>query len=131
MVIMDNFINDIFERLASEAGRLARYKYDLFNYFIYFCYFILQFFLFLLLKLASVTPLLLAKSKPLFVCSSQENWPNMPSLKEQRPSPNTTAPIKVAANHCEPFFYFQKPKNSDKKNPNFRPCSTTILNGVF
>lgn len=23
---MDNFINDIFERLASEAGRLARYN---------------------------------------------------------------------------------------------------------
>eukprot|EP01114_Cavostelium_apophysatum_P008267 TRINITY_DN2063_c0_g2_i1.p2 TRINITY_DN2063_c0_g2~~TRINITY_DN2063_c0_g2_i1.p2 ORF type:complete len:163 (-),score=48.81 TRINITY_DN2063_c0_g2_i1:220-666(-) len=26
MLIMDNFINDIFERLASEAGRLARYN---------------------------------------------------------------------------------------------------------
>jgi len=26
MVIMDNFINDIFERLATEAGRLARYN---------------------------------------------------------------------------------------------------------
>lgn len=26
MVIMDNFINDIFERIATEAGRLARYN---------------------------------------------------------------------------------------------------------
>jgi len=26
MIIMDNFINDIFERLAGEAGRLARYN---------------------------------------------------------------------------------------------------------
>jgi len=26
MLIMDNFINDIFERIASEAGRLARYN---------------------------------------------------------------------------------------------------------
>jgi len=26
MIIMDNFINDIFERLAAEAGRLARYN---------------------------------------------------------------------------------------------------------
>lgn len=26
MVIMDNFINDIFERIAAEAGRLARYN---------------------------------------------------------------------------------------------------------
>mmetsp|Transcript_10648 Transcript_10648/g.17764 ORF Transcript_10648/g.17764 Transcript_10648/m.17764 type:complete len:112 (+) Transcript_10648:30-365(+) len=26
MVIMDNFIHDVFERLASEAGRLARYN---------------------------------------------------------------------------------------------------------
>ena len=26
MVIMDNFINDIFERIASEAGKLARYN---------------------------------------------------------------------------------------------------------
>jgi len=26
MVIMDNFMNDIFERLAAEAGRLARYN---------------------------------------------------------------------------------------------------------
>lgn len=26
MVIMDNFINDIFERLAAEAGKLARYN---------------------------------------------------------------------------------------------------------
>jgi len=26
MAIMDNFINDIFERLATEAGRLARYN---------------------------------------------------------------------------------------------------------
>jgi histone H2B len=26
MVIMDNFINDIFERIALEAGRLARYN---------------------------------------------------------------------------------------------------------
>lgn len=26
MVIMDNFIHDVFERLANEAGRLARYN---------------------------------------------------------------------------------------------------------
>jgi len=26
MIIMDNFINDIFERLAAEAGKLARYN---------------------------------------------------------------------------------------------------------
>ena len=26
MVIMDNFIHDVFERLAAEAGRLARYN---------------------------------------------------------------------------------------------------------
>ena len=26
MLIMDNFIHDVFERLASEAGRLARYN---------------------------------------------------------------------------------------------------------
>ena len=26
MIIMDNFIHDVFERLASEAGRLARYN---------------------------------------------------------------------------------------------------------
>jgi len=26
MVIMDNFVHDVFERLASEAGRLARYN---------------------------------------------------------------------------------------------------------
>src|SRR6185437_16477395 len=26
MIIMDNFINDIFERIATEAGRLARYN---------------------------------------------------------------------------------------------------------
>jgi histone H2B len=26
MVIMDNFINDIFDRVATEAGRLARYN---------------------------------------------------------------------------------------------------------
>jgi len=26
MIIMDNFINDIFERLATEAGKLARYN---------------------------------------------------------------------------------------------------------
>ena len=26
MVIMDNFINDIFERIAAEAGKLARYN---------------------------------------------------------------------------------------------------------
>ena len=26
MIIMDNFINDIFERIAAEAGRLARYN---------------------------------------------------------------------------------------------------------
>ena len=26
MVVMDNFLKDIFERLASEAGRLARYN---------------------------------------------------------------------------------------------------------
>lgn len=26
MIIMDNFINDIFERIAMEAGRLARYN---------------------------------------------------------------------------------------------------------
>jgi len=26
MIIMDNFINDIFDRIATEAGRLARYN---------------------------------------------------------------------------------------------------------
>ena len=37
----------------------------------------------------------LGKSKPLSDSCCPENWPNMPSLKEPRPSPSTPAPNKL------------------------------------
>ena len=48
-----------------------------------------------------IVPLLPGKFKPPSGSSSPVNWPNMPSLKEPRPSPSTPAPNKDSA-WCKP-----------------------------
>ncbi|ODM88738.1 putative histone H2B type 2-D, partial [Orchesella cincta] len=66
MSIMNSFVNDIFERIAAEASRLAHYN--------------------------KRTPSPLGKSKLQCVSSFPESWPSMPSLKEPRLSPSTPPP---------------------------------------
>merc|ERR1712124_241669 len=63
MSIMNSFINDIFEKIAGEASKLARYS-----------------------KKPTVTP---GRSRPLSGSSFQESWPSTPSPREPRPSPST------------------------------------------
>ncbi|ODM86564.1 histone H3, partial [Orchesella cincta] len=66
MSIMNSFVNDIFERIAAEASRLA--------------------------TTTRGPPSPLGKSKLQCVSFFPESWPNTPSLKEPRLSPSTPPP---------------------------------------
>ncbi|CAO3665670.1 unnamed protein product [Umbelopsis vinacea] len=69
MSILNSFVNDIFERIAGEASKLAAYN-----------------------KRSTIH---LARFRLLFVSFFLVNWPSTPSLKVPRPSPNTPAPNKA------------------------------------
>ncbi|XP_063442323.1 histone H2B-like [Mytilus trossulus] len=68
MSIMNSFVNDIFERIAAEASRLAHYN-----------------------KRSTITS---REIRPLSVFSYPENWPSTLSVKVPKPSLNTPAASK-------------------------------------
>ncbi|CAH1384629.1 unnamed protein product [Tenebrio molitor] len=63
MSIMNSFVNDIFERIAAEASRLAHYN-----------------------KRSTITA---EKFKLPCVCCCPVSWPSTPSPKVPKPSPST------------------------------------------
>merc|ERR1712066_545191 len=65
MSIMNSFVNDLFERIAGEASKLAHYN-----------------------KRSTITS---PRSKLLSNCSCLASWPSTPCLKEPRLSPSTPA----------------------------------------
>ncbi|CAM9165017.1 unnamed protein product, partial [Lampetra planeri] len=65
MSIMNSFVNDIFERIAGEASRLAHYN-----------------------KRSPSPP---GRSRPRCACCCPASWPNTPCPKGPRPSPSTPA----------------------------------------
>ncbi|CAH2021139.1 unnamed protein product [Acanthoscelides obtectus] len=65
MSIMNSFVNDIFERIAAEASRLAHYN-----------------------KRATITSR--EFRQPYDYCY-RENWPSTQSAKVPKPSPSTTS----------------------------------------
>ncbi|KAL1270362.1 hypothetical protein QQF64_029378 [Cirrhinus molitorella] len=69
MGIMNSFVNDIFERIAGEASRLAHYN-----------------------KRSTITS---ERSRPPSVCCCPGNWPNTPCLRAPKPSPSTPAPSRA------------------------------------
>ena len=69
MSIMNSFVNDIFERIAAEASRLAHYN-----------------------KRSTITSREI-QTAVIFCCPV--SWPSTPYLKVQRPSPSTPAPNKL------------------------------------
>ena len=68
MSIMNSFVNDLFERIAAEASKLAHYN-----------------------KRSTITS---RGSRPLSGSSSLVSSPSTPSLRAPRPSPSTPAPSK-------------------------------------
>ncbi|ODM89375.1 Histone H2B [Orchesella cincta] len=72
MSIMNSFVNDIFERIAAEASRLAHYN-----------------------KRTTIT---LAEIQTAVRLLLPESWPSTPSLKEPRLSPSTPPPSKLPTN---------------------------------
>ncbi|CAH2019982.1 unnamed protein product [Acanthoscelides obtectus] len=67
MSIMNSFVNDIFERIAAEASRLAHYN-----------------------KRATITSREIQTAVRLFY---RENWPSTQSAKVPKPSPST--PVQI------------------------------------
>ncbi|CAI9541616.1 unnamed protein product [Staurois parvus] len=67
MSIMNSFVNDIFERIAGEASRLAHYN-----------------------KRSTIIPP--GRSRPPSASSCPESWPSTQSPRAPRPSPSTPAP---------------------------------------
>ncbi|PAA63804.1 hypothetical protein BOX15_Mlig023832g2 [Macrostomum lignano] len=70
MMIMNSFVNDVFERVAGEASRLA-------------------------ITTASAAPSAAARSRLLSACCCLASWPSTPSARAPRPSPSTPAPSKT------------------------------------
>ncbi|XP_029800822.1 LOW QUALITY PROTEIN: histone H2B-like, partial [Suricata suricatta] len=70
MGIMNSFVNDIFERIAGEASRLAHYN-----------------------KRSTITS---RRSRRLCACCCRASWPSTPCPRAPRPSPSTPAPNKLA-----------------------------------
>uniref|UniRef100_A0A6E8W5H1 Histone domain-containing protein n=1 Tax=Anopheles coluzzii TaxID=1518534 RepID=A0A6E8W5H1_ANOCL len=67
MSIMNSFVNDIFERIAAEASRLAHYN-----------------------KRSTIT----SRSRRRCDCCSPASWPSTPCPRAPRPSPSTPVPSK-------------------------------------
>ncbi|KAG2744201.1 hypothetical protein P692DRAFT_20837787, partial [Suillus brevipes Sb2] len=65
--ILNSFVNDIFERIATEASKLAAYS-----------------------KKSTISS---REIKHLFVLSSQESWQSMPFLRARSLLPNSLLPI--------------------------------------
>ncbi|XP_070138745.1 histone H2B-like [Drosophila bipectinata] len=71
MSIMNSFVNDIFERIAAEASRLAHYN-----------------------KRSTITSREIQTAVRLLL---PESWPSTPSVKEPRLSPSIQAPSRFLA----------------------------------
>ncbi|KAI8491246.1 hypothetical protein Bbelb_308790 [Branchiostoma belcheri] len=80
MGIMNSFVNDIFERIAAEASRLAHYN-----------------------KRSTISSREIQTAVRLLLRAS---WPSTPSARAPRPSPSTPAPSRftAAATHNPAFF---------------------------
>ena len=80
MSIMNSFVNDLFERIAAEASKLAHYNK---RWILMLC---------LNCQPHVGPPSLLARFRLLFVSSCRASWPSMRCLKELRLWPSTPAP---------------------------------------
>ncbi|CAI9622528.1 unnamed protein product, partial [Staurois parvus] len=96
MSIMNSFVNDIFERIAGEASRLAHYN-----------------------KRSTITSP--GRSRPPSASSCPESWPSTPSPRAPRPSPSTPAPSNPPAPGAPSSQ--QGHKGSSKSRPPFQSLS--------
>ncbi|CAH1963903.1 unnamed protein product [Acanthoscelides obtectus] len=82
MSIMNSFANDIFERIAAEASRLAHYN-----------------------KRATITSREIRQ--PYDYCY-RENWPSTPSAKVPKPSPSTPVQNNIDVVFASTVIRFEK-----------------------
>ncbi|CAH2019586.1 unnamed protein product [Acanthoscelides obtectus] len=97
MSIMNSFVNDIFERIAAEASRLAHYN-----------------------KRATITSREIQTAVRLLL--TRENWPSTQSAKVPKPSPSTPVQNNIDVVFASTVYTVRKIRT--KKNGSFR---TTML----
>merc|ERR1712107_315072 len=83
MSIMNSFVNDLFERIAAEASKLA--------------------------TTTRGPPSPPGRSRPPSGSCCPESWPSTPSLRAPRPSPSTPAPSKLSPSRQKPKRPFLGP----------------------
>ena len=100
MSILNSFVNDIFERVATEASKLAAYnkKSTISSREIQTSY----------VFTPSLLPASCANHPPVSDLSCPVNSPSTPSLRAQRPSPSTPLPPnRVVSSTCLFFGFFR------------------------
>ena len=75
-------------------------------------------------------PLPPERSRPLSVCSSPENWPNMPCLREPRLWPSTPAPSKQSLLNTTKLGPFRTTTYFPKRNISEKLLSLLLSNPV-
>ena len=93
MGIMNLFANDIFERIAGEASRLAHYA----------------------------RPSHPGRSRRLFACRCLESWPSTQCMRVPRLSPSIPAPSKCVYRHCQTQRLFSELLNTSQERAG-APC---------
>ena len=87
MSIMNSFVNDLFERIAAEASKLAHYNKRLLSYVPLYDF---------NRHLSTGRPSPPVRSRLRFVSFFLESWPSTPCLRAPRPSPSTLAQSSCA-----------------------------------